>query len=243
MGTAAGGSRLVVARPNLRGYRGLTVDAYGALLQDGPDRPPQVLLRLLADHGRPADRSVEDAWRKALRAQYAADPFVAFREVHKAVFQDLFTRFAVRADVDACIDEAFAEYRRVKAHPEVSSVLRELEHDVPLAVISNMDTAILLEALHRNDLSFTFVVASEEEQRYKPFTSIFERAIRYLGLPPANILHVGDSYLEDVVGATSVGMAAALIHRGSQSVPDSGHGVRVIRDLRELPKLIRQSWD
>ena len=86
------------------------------------------------------------------------------------------------------------------------------------------------------------VVASEEEQRYKPAASIFQRAIRYLGLPPANILHVGGSYPEDVVGATSLGMGAALMDRESGPRPDSGGSVRVIRSLNELPILVRESW-
>jgi 2-haloalkanoic acid dehalogenase type II len=242
VGTIPGRSRLVVAPENLRGFRGLTLDGYGALLRGGPDEPPKVLRRLLADHGKPAEQTIRDAWRKGLRTQFAADPFIAFREIHRLVFQDLFRRFAIQADLDSCIDEAFDEYRRATAHSDVSSVLRELEPDVPMAVVSNMDTAILLEALHRNGLSFTFVVASEEEQRYKPHPSIFQRAIRYLGLPPTNILHVGDSYHEDVVGATSVGMGAVLIDRRPDPGNESLQSVRVIRGLRDLPNLIRQSW-
>src|SRR5688572_21871216 len=115
----------------MKGYRGLTLDGYGALLQGGPDGPPQTLVRLLADQGRPADRSVRDAWRKDLRTRYAADPFIAFREAHRLVFQELFRRFGIQGDVESCIDETFEEYRRVKAYAEVSSVLGELEPDVP----------------------------------------------------------------------------------------------------------------
>ena len=243
MGALDRGSRLVVAAQNLRGYRGLTLDGYGALMQGGPDDMPRVLARLLADHRRTADRSARESWRKALRMQYAADPFIAFREVHRNVFLEMFTLFGIRGDVDPYIDEAFDEYRNVRAYPEVSSVLRGLERDVAMAVVSNMDTAILLDALHNNGLSFTFVVASEEEQRYKPHPSIFQRAIRYLGLPPENILHVGDSYLEDVVGATSVGMGSILIERTAESEQVPTGSNRVIRDLRELPKRIRQSWE
>jgi 2-haloalkanoic acid dehalogenase type II len=232
----------VVAGENLRGYRGLTFDGYGALLQGGPDEPPQVLARLLSEAGKVVDRSVRDAWRKALRTRFAADPFIAFREVHRQVFQDLFTRYEIPADLDASVDEAFDEYRLAKAYPEVSAVLRDLEREVAMAVVSNMDTAILLEALHRNGLSFTFVVASEEEQRYKPSASIFQRAIRYLGLPPANILHVGSSYLDDVVGATSLGMGTALVDRESGPKQESNPSGRVIRNLDDLPNLIRHSW-
>src|SRR5439155_10791605 len=127
-----GGTRFVVAPKNLRGYRGLSLDGYGALLQGGPDTMPQVLVRLLADQGKAAITLADDLWRKGLHAQYAADPFVAFREAHRIVFNELLTRFGLRADVDACIDEAFDEYRHAKAYPEVHAVLRELEGDVAL---------------------------------------------------------------------------------------------------------------
>ena len=238
-----GGTRVVVAPKNLRGYRGLSLDGYGALLQGGPDTMPQVLVRLLADHGKSPDRMADDLWRKALHTQYAADPFVAFREVHRAVFNELFTRFGLRGDVDACIDEAFDEYRHAKAYPEVHAVLRELEADVPLAVVSNMDTMVLLDALHNNGLSFTFIVTSEEEQRYKPSRSIFERAIRYLGLPPANILHVGDSYLEDVVGPTSVGMGSVLMRRSGAFGDPPPKSTPIVSDLRDAREFVRRSWN
>ena len=153
---AGGGTRFVVAPKNLRGYHGLSLDAYGALLQGGPDTMPQVLVRLLADHGKPDDRVAHDLWRKTLHTQYAAEPFVAFREVHRRAFSESFTRFGIRGDVDVCIDEAFDEYRHVRAYPEVHAVLRELEEDVPMAIVSNMDTMVLLDALHNNGLSFTF---------------------------------------------------------------------------------------
>src|SRR5437879_8311486 len=165
---AGGGTRFVVAPKNLRGYRGMSLDAYGALLQGGPDTMPQVLVRLLADHGTPVNRVAHDLWRKSLHTQYAAEPFVAFREVHRTAFSESFTRFGIRGDVDVCIDEAFDEYRHVQAYPEVHAVLRELETNVPMAIVSHMHTMVLLDALHNNVLSFTFIVPSEEEQRCNP---------------------------------------------------------------------------
>ena len=220
----------------------MSLDAYGALLQGGPDTMPQVLVRLLADHGKPVDRVAHNLWRKNLHTQYAADPFVAFREAHRIVFNELLTRFGLRADVDACIDEAFDEYRHAKAYPEVHAVLRELEADVALAVVSNMDTMVLLDALHNNGLSFTFIVTSEEEQRYKPSRSIFQRAIRYLGLPPENLLHVGDSYIEDVVGPTSVGMGSLLLRRSGASGDPAPKSTPIVSDLRQVREFVRRSW-
>src|SRR5438552_9058741 len=127
---AGSGTRFDVAPKNLRGYRGLSLDAYGALLQGGPDTVPQVLVRLLADHGKPVDRVAHDLWRKSLHTQYAADPFVAFREAHRRAFDEWFTRFGIRGDVEACIEEAFDEYRHVQEYAEVHAVHKVFERQV-----------------------------------------------------------------------------------------------------------------
>ena len=243
MGTAPGGSRVVVARANLRGFRGLTFDGFGALLEGGPHQLPSVIERLFRDQGRAVDRSARDAWRRSVQRQFAANVFVAFRDLHRTSFQEMFDRFGLRGDLDACVDDAFDQYSRARAYPEVASVLHELEKEVALAVVSNIDTMLLLEALHNNGLRFTFVITSEEEQRYKPAPSIFQRAIRYLGLPAANVLHVGDSFEEDVVGARAVGMGALLMERSSEAKTPGLTDRTVVRNLREVRDFVRRSWE
>src|SRR5438046_7315836 len=158
-------------------------------------------------------------------------------------FREMFERFGLSGDLDACVDEAFDEYLRVRAYPEVASVLHQLEKEVALAIVSNMDTMLLLEALHNNGLSFTFVVTSEEEQRYKPAPSIFQRAIRYLGLPAENVLHVGDSFEEDVVGASAVGMGSLLIQRSGRSKSQIQKNAQVVRHPHAAADLSLRSWE
>src|SRR5438034_11625792 len=109
-----------------------------------------------------------------------------------------------------------------------------------MTVEINMDTIVLMDALNNNGLSFTFIVTSEEEQRYKPSRSIFQRAIRYLGLPPENLLHVGDSYIEDVVGSTSVGMGSVLLRRPGASGDLPPKSTPIVSELREVRELVRR---
>lgn len=235
-------SRLVVAPKNLRGFRALTLDAFGSLLDGGPNDVPAVLARLLGDAGRPADGSVRDLWRTTLRTLFGAEPFIAYREVYRAAFQQVFEHFQISASVDESIDAAFDAYRHAKIYPDVRPALRLLEGEVAMAIVSNMETRLLLEALQNNDLSFDFVISSEEEQRYKPSATMFQRAVRYLGLPAANVLHVGDSYAEDVLGAKEVGMGSALMQRVDPAQPPP-RGTTVVRDLREVRAILRRSWE
>src|SRR2546425_9374327 len=178
-------TRLVVPDSNLRGFRGLTVDAFGSLLRGGPGQIPNELRKIVGEReeNRNAARSLEDLWRDTFRKYIRTSPFLSFREVHRKTIQDFFKALGISEDVDGCIDATLDEYRSSTAYPDVSAVLRDLEQEVPVAVVSNMDPTALLGALQRNGLTFTFIITSDEEQRYKPDPSLFQRAVRYLVLP------------------------------------------------------------
>ena len=236
-------TRLVVAVSNLRGFRGLTVDAFGSLLRGGPGQLPNALRKIIGEHnGNRNARSPEDLWRDIFRKYLRANPFLSFREVHRGTIQDFFKTFGISKDVDGCIDAVFDEYRSSSAYPEVSAVLRDLEQEVAVAVVSNMDTTALLGALQRNGLTFTFIITSDEEQRYKPDPSLFQRSVRYLGLPVANVLHVGSSYAEDIVGASLTGMPSLLMQRPGAPEEPKGEAKETVHNLEQVRDFIRSSW-
>src|SRR5438445_570481 len=167
---------------------------------------------------------------------------LSFREVHRKTIQDFLKTLEITSDVEGCVDAVFDEYRSSSAYPEVSAVLRDLEQEVPVAVVSNMDTTALLGALQRNGLTFTFIITSYDEQRYKPDSSMFQRSVRYLGLPVANVLHVGSSYAEDIVGASLTGMPALLMQRPGAPEEPRGEAQGTVHDLQQVHDFIRNSW-
>src|SRR5438309_9207870 len=77
-------TRLVVAESNLRGFHGLTVDAFGCLLRGGPGHLPNVLRKIVGGRGKTLNvASPEDLWRDTFRKYIRANPFLSFREVHR----------------------------------------------------------------------------------------------------------------------------------------------------------------
>jgi FMN phosphatase YigB (HAD superfamily) len=77
----------------------------------------------------------------------------------------------------------------------------------------------------------------------KPDRRIFEYALGRAGVEAAHAAHVGDMYLEDVLGARNVGVRPFLIDRGRNSLfpgfPEAGEHppeeVEIVRGL--LPML------
>ena len=70
----------------------------------------------------------------------------------------------------------------------------------------------------------------------KPHPSIFEAALRGVGVPASESVMVGDNLTQDVDGARRLGMRGVLVSRsGLVAAPPE---VPVIHSLRELPALL-----
>ena len=72
----------------------------------------------------------------------------------------------------------------------------------------------------------------------KPDPAIFHAAAACLGVPPADILFVGDNPVADVMGAHAAGMPAAWLHRGQDWPAELEDKPEfVVSTLGELPAI------
>src|SRR3989449_3973798 len=155
-------TRLVVAESNLRGFRGLTVDAFGCLLRGGPGQLPNAMRKIVGAREETRNvQSPEDLWRDTFRRYIRANPFLSFREVHRKTIQDFFKALGISEDVDGSIDAAFDEYRSSSAYPEVSAGLPDLQQKGAGAGGSDMDTTAPLGGWRRNGLTLTVMNTCE----------------------------------------------------------------------------------
>lgn len=102
-----------------------------------------------------------------------------------------------------------------------------------MALISNWDKR--LRPLLRNleiDQFFDHIEVSAESGIHKPSPEIFHHTAAALGLSPGEILHVGDSYKEDVCGARNAGIHAVWLRRNAEE-PRAGE----VSNLVELVRL------
>ena len=80
------------------------------------------------------------------------------------------------------------------------------------------------------------IVSSGEAGADKPDPAIFRFALERAGVDPGEAIHVGDQYLQDVVGARNVGITPIFIDRFDVS-PEITDCAR-IRDLSELTEYL-----
>jgi FMN phosphatase YigB (HAD superfamily) len=78
----------------------------------------------------------------------------------------------------------------------------------------------------------------------KSHPSIFDAALRLVGVAAADAVMVGDSLTHDIDGALQIGMRGVLVRRSGGTAPgrptdtEVAGAVPVIRSLTELPALL-----
>lgn len=147
--------------------------------------------------------------------------------------------------LEACarqIYEQWAGNQHFHLYEEVPGVLRELHGlGLRLGLISNSHRCLASFQSHFElDGLIAAAISSSDHGYMKPHPSIFEAALRLLGVSPGEAVMVGDSYAQDIQGACRLGMQGVLVSRSGRSAAPTD-GVPVIRNLRELPAQLRLS--
>ena len=96
---------------------------------------------------------------------------------------------------------------------EVPEVLKQVRSKFPIGIISNADTDFLLDSIKNNSLGFDLIMTSEGVKSYKPHPYIFEKALEYFGADPDEVLYIGDSPLEDIIGPQKLGIPSVWVNR------------------------------
>src|SRR5262249_5140248 len=134
-----------------------------------------------------------------------------------------------------------AQVANTELPPAHAELLAGLAARYRLALVSNFDDAAASRAVlarHGLDRIFACAVVSIEHGRRKPHAAIFQAALRQLGVEPSQALFVGDSPVEDVGGATAVGLDAAWLNLAGKplpaGVPQPTYVLRHLADLRAI---------
>ena len=197
-------------------------DAAGTLIY--PDPPAgEVYAETGRRHGsRLTAPEITDAFRRRFAAEETQDrsgrlqtselrEIERWRGIVRDVLHDL-------ANPETCFQELYAHFSRPdawKLYPDATeTVARLLEAGWAVAVTSNFDRRLptLCRAFPPLDRCAPLVISAEVGYR-KPHPEFFARAARLVGQEPRRILHVGDDYENDYLGARGAGWQSVLVAR------------------------------
>lgn len=134
---------------------------------------------------------------------------------------------------EAAFEVFFAERLRVELYEDVLPGLARLSRRFPLVALTNGNACIHqagLSAYFKGSLSAGTLGAA------KPEAAAFHAAASLVGVQPSQLLHVGDDWALDVVGALDAGAQAAWMVRGPHEPAPPGLDARhhIVRDVTML---------
>ncbi len=160
----------------------------------------------------------------------------------RAYFAALLTPFIADAAVlETCVVAslaAFDHHVTWQPYPDVVPALERLRARYTLGIIS--DWGIKLgPILGGNDLHqyFSFGIVSATSRRAKPDPALFAEALRRGDALGDYTLYVGDTYVQDILGARAVGIHPVLIDRRARFDP-LAVDCPVIQSLDDLLRLL-----
>jgi HAD superfamily hydrolase (TIGR01509 family) len=243
-------------------YRGVLFDLFGTLVRFDPSRLPEL------DTGTERVRSTAGGLTPLLAewvpgvtaAEFWRAVLSVSEEMARARANDLVElpsreRFRRALERVGCDDDRQMEaaLHLSRAHMALiaeATVLPAAHADLFASVraghrvglVSNFDdTSAAYEILVRHGVAHAFdtVIVSEALGLRKPHPAVVRAALRGLGLDAADVLLVGDTFAEDVLGAQAAGVDAVWIDVHGVGAPPSQPPPRhVIRALPELAGLL-----
>ena len=129
-------------------------------------------------------------------------------------------------------------YQERKVFPEVPAVLKQLS-GVAMGIVSNTTNPVFMKdfELEGSGLKeyFDFAIYSSGFPFRKPHPSIFQLAINRFEVQPGEILFVGDSLANDILGAHEVGMKTAWLNRKKErDEPGPDYELGSLEDLLRI---------
>jgi len=233
--------------------KGVLFDFGGTLSKQ---QAPLVIQKILSDEGTTCpigllEKALETAWEEdalnATRSEFRGFTRPNEETEYLRLNRLILTHVGIKHNEEhlaRLIHEKWAEYASSvarEAFEDVTPCLKKLSQiNLKMGVVSNIDSTRELQR-GLSDLGITdyfqTIVASGEVGYAKPHPEIFRIASHDLDLPTASLVHVGDLYAVDVIGANSAGVTGILIDR-EDKLPNIN--CPRILSLEELPPLVAE---
>jgi HAD superfamily hydrolase (TIGR01549 family) len=198
--------------------RAVLFDVDFTLCRPGPELSAERYARVAARHGATLDIGRYDDAREAAVLNLKRHPELLHDDTiwHRFTEEIFLGMGGPREIASECateIEQGWEVSENFELFEDALPVLEELRAaELRLGLVSN-GIRDLHEFVAHHRLDVDAIVGSRAHGYVKPHPTIFQAALKQLGVEPAAAVMVGDSLEEDVEGARAFGMRAILVDR------------------------------
>lgn len=218
--------------------KAIIFDAFGTLFKVTDGGSARTIRNYITAAGVTVDEAAfTEEWKAYYKKHTSGEiEFKTEREIFIARIQMFYDRYGVSRSAEEDADALLAGAFEREAYPEVKEVLAELMERYQVFIGSNTDNDVLESVMQKNGVRVHKVYTSENLRCYKPNPKFFEQILKENGLTAEEVLFVGDSITDDVLGPKAVGMKTVWVDR--KGIGDDAGQDGTVAELRGLWEVI-----
>lgn len=214
--------------------KAIVFDAFGTLFDIGSGGSAKKIISNIHSCGKNVD---EESFIEEWKAFYIANTsdkceFHTEREIFLSRIKMFYDRYDIERNAETDSEKIIQEAYERKAFPETGEVLEKLREKYVVFIASNTDNDVLNHVMDKNNVYADKVYTSENLRCYKPDPDFFRQILDDSGLKPYEILFVGDSVRDDIIGPKEFGIKTVFVCRNG--VYENSGQDYTISNLNEL---------
>ncbi len=215
----------------LSGFKALTFDCYGTLIDWEPDMLGHLQPWLKRNGVQMSDDDLLELNSKIMHRWEKAHPAMLYPELMANTYRDLAKELKIPADEAEAkrFGNAVGDWR---PFPDAKEALAYLKKHYKLVILSNVDDASVAKSAAQLGNVFDDIVTAEQVGSYKPVLNHFHEGFRRLekiGVAKEQILHTAQSLFHDHEPANKLGLHNAWIDRRAKRGGTVGASVAVAK--------------
>ena len=218
-------------------YKAVFIDYTGTMVEQTGDDFKK-LVKIFCTHSdlkEPMD-AVAYVWKlvKKYEGECNHDKFITELEIVDTIVR----RAMEEHGLDYDIDEIKRVWEESWIHEPLFDDVRGFfeKSPLPIYMITNDGVYYAEKSMEEKGLKPAGIISADMVRAYKPCREIFEKALEVAGCKPEEAVHIGDSVVSDVEGASTVGIQPVLIDRSGKEKCDKAI---VVKSLDEVINLIK----
>ncbi len=198
------------------------MDYTGTIIQEKGEDLEKIVYRIWKNSRlETAEETVRHWWSlvKGMEEKSFGDAFLTEDEIVDCLLERLGREDGLTDD----FSELHELFRRFWMYAPVFDDVKDFfeQCHLPVYIITNNGACYVEECLKHNHLKAAGIISGEMVRAYKPHKEVFAYALEKSGCGANEVVHIGDSVISDVNGASAAGIIPVLIDRkGKEQCPE-----------------------
>ena len=200
-------------------YKAIIFDLFGTLINTGNGSVSATKKILMKHNIHLNPEKIYLEWKSInKKITTSLNKFIPESEIFTMGLKEIYTRYNISGEPSEDINILLKTLTQRSLFPETNKALNKLGKKYFLCIGSNSDIEPFQKNMQQHGIIVDKSFCSEELKTYKPNIDFFNKIVKAINFKKSEVIYVGDSQLDDVLGPKNAGLDVVWINRKNDKI-------------------------